>query len=62
MYSGLRRRRGSNEDADARARQMPADLHEGTRWDFLRRHERESADAAHASKKERTAFASAPIP
>src|SRR5437899_2915315 len=58
MYNGLRRRRGPNPGADARDRRMPAEFHEGTRRDFLRRHARESAEAARAGKRERTEFAS----
>ena len=46
MYNSPRRRGGSNRPADARARRVPADYHEGSCRDFLRRHERESADAA----------------
>jgi hypothetical protein len=55
-YNSLRRRGGSNEPADAHARQVPADLHEGTAVDFLRRHERESASAARGSKAEKAAL------
>jgi retron-type reverse transcriptase len=40
------RRRGRHGVAGARARQKPADLHEGSREDFLRRHELEAATAA----------------
>ncbi|MGP0070008.1 MAG: reverse transcriptase domain-containing protein [Isosphaeraceae bacterium] len=57
MYNSPRRRGGSNRPADARARRVPADFHEGSRGDFLRRHKRESADAAHLTGRERTEFA-----
>jgi hypothetical protein len=57
LYNSLRRRKGSNRPADARARRVPADLHEGSDRDFLRRHERESADAAHRTGQQRTEFA-----
>jgi hypothetical protein len=36
---------------------VPADLHEGSSEDFLSRHERESADAARRSGRQRTEFA-----
>ena len=36
---------------------MPADFHEGSYRDFLRRHERESADAARRTGRQRTEFA-----
>jgi hypothetical protein len=36
---------------------VPADLHEGSRDDYLRRHERESADAARQGGRQRTEFA-----
>ncbi len=49
MYNSPRRRGGSNRPADARARRVPADYHEGSCRDYLRRHERESADAARAT-------------
>lgn len=57
MYSSLGRRGGSNRPADARDRLEPAELHEGTARDFLRRHGRESADAARRTARERTEFA-----
>ena len=57
MYNSLRRRGGSNRPADARARQVPADRHEGSYRDFLRRHECESADAARSTGRKRTEFA-----
>jgi RNA-directed DNA polymerase len=57
MYNSPGRRGGSAWPADARARRVPADLHEGSHRDFLRRHERESADAARQTARERTEFA-----
>ena len=57
MYNSPCRRGGSNRPADARARRVPADFHEGSRSDFLRRHERESADAARRTGRQRTEFA-----
>jgi hypothetical protein len=57
MYNSLRRRGGSNRPADARARRVPADFHEGSCREFLRRHERESAEAAHRTARGRTEFA-----
>jgi RNA-directed DNA polymerase len=57
MYNSPRRRGGSKRPADARARRVPADFHEGSRGDFLRRHERESADAAQLTGRQRTEFA-----
>jgi hypothetical protein len=55
-YNSLRRRGGSNQPADAHARRVPADLHEGSAVDFLRRHERESAGAARGPKAEKAAL------
>ena len=46
MYNSLRRRRGSNTAVDAHVRQLPAECHAGTPADYLRRHARESAEAA----------------
>jgi retron-type reverse transcriptase len=57
MYNSPCRRGGPNRPADARARRVPADFHVGSRSDFLRRHERESADAAHFTGRQRTEFA-----
>lgn len=57
MYNSPGRRGGSTRPAGARARRVSADLHEGSRRDFLRRHERESADAARHTGRERTEFA-----
>jgi hypothetical protein len=57
MYNSLGRRGGSNRPADARARRVPADSHEGSARDFLRRHELESADAARKTGRERAQLA-----
>jgi len=57
IYSSLRPRGGSNRPAALRARPVPADLHEGSYRDFLRRHESESATAARKSRKDRDEFA-----
>jgi hypothetical protein len=57
MYSSPRRRGGSSRPADARARQVPADFHEGSYRVLLSRHERESADAALRGGRQRTEFA-----
>ncbi len=46
MYNSPRRRGGLNRPADARARVVPADFHEESCSDFLRRHECESAEVA----------------
>jgi group II intron reverse transcriptase/maturase len=45
------RRQRATISAGARVRQKPAELHEGTPEDFLRRHERETARAVHANKR-----------
>ena len=58
MYNSLCRRGGDNRPADAHARQVSADSHCGTTADFLRRHERESAEAARGTKADRANFAS----
>jgi retron-type reverse transcriptase len=57
MYNSPRRRGGSKQPADARARQVPADFHVGSYPDLLRRHERESANAARRTARERTELA-----
>lgn len=57
MYEDPGRWRGNKRSTDARARQLPAEFHEGTRWDFLRRHECESAVAARGTRQERAEFA-----
>jgi Reverse transcriptase (RNA-dependent DNA polymerase) len=57
MYNSPGRRGGSPWLADARARRVPADFHEGSYRDFLRRHERESADAARRTGRKRSEFA-----
>ena len=57
MYNSPGRREGSTRPADVRARRVPADLHEGSYRDFLRRHQRESADAARRAGRQRTEFA-----
>lgn len=47
MYDSPRRGRGFDRaTSGAHARQVPAGVHEGTRRDFLRRHEQEAAQAA----------------
>ncbi len=46
-----------NRPTDARACLVPADFHEGSCRDFLRRHERESAVAANRTGRGRTEFA-----
>lgn len=51
------RRRGPAGFAGARARQMPAEYHEGTCEDFLRRHEQEAEAAAGGPARERQQFA-----
>ena len=51
------RRRGTYGLADARARQVPADHHSGQYTDFLRRHEVEAQQMAHATNRERMNFA-----
>ncbi len=56
MYTSPRRRGGSNELADARARQVPAEAHRGSYREFLRRHERESAKAVGWTRRERAKF------
>jgi retron-type reverse transcriptase len=52
------RRRGAHGVAGVRARHKPADLHEGSREDFLRRHEQEAARAARGTKRQKAKFAS----
>src|SRR5262245_19719264 len=47
------RRRGAKGAAGARARQVPAEAHEGSRQDFLRRHDAEAALAARGSRRDR---------
>jgi hypothetical protein len=61
-YNGLRWRGGPKQPAGARARQVPADAHEGTSLDFLRRHERETVEANRGSRAERNAFAQDLLP
>jgi RNA-directed DNA polymerase len=56
MYNSPRRRGGSNRLADAHARQVPAEAHKGSYRDFLRRHERETANAVLGDRKQ-AAFA-----
>jgi retron-type reverse transcriptase len=48
--------------AGACARRKAADLHEGTREDFLRRHEREAAEAAHGNKEAKKKFVAKLLP
>ena len=56
--SGLPGRRRAHERlAGAHARQIPAEAHEGTCEDFLRRHEIEARSAALGSHRERQEFA-----
>ena len=57
MYESLRRRGDEKRPADAHDRRGSAGPHEGTDRDFLRRHGRESAEAARGTRKERAAFA-----
>jgi hypothetical protein len=57
MYNSPRRRGGSNQLADVRARRVPADDHRGSYGMFLRRHRRESATAAHGTRKAQAKFA-----
>jgi retron-type reverse transcriptase len=54
MYDSPRRWGGSNWPAETRARRVPAESHEGSYRDFLRRHGDESADAARGSKQQKT--------
>jgi retron-type reverse transcriptase len=55
-YNGLRGREGPKQPADARARQVPTDAHEGSYRDYLRRHERESVIATRGSQAQRNAL------
>jgi hypothetical protein len=57
MYASLGRRGGQNPPADDRDRQRLADLHTGSARDFLRRHDREAAEAARSGKRARFDFA-----
>jgi retron-type reverse transcriptase len=50
------RRRGHRGVAGARARQVPADLREGSRWDYRCRHELEAAEAARGTAATRRKF------
>jgi len=56
MYESLCRRRGRKRDAGACARLGSADFHEGSRHDFLGRHEREASEAVHGNAQEKGAF------
>ena len=55
------RRRGKGV-AGAHARQVPADPHQGTRRDFLRRHEAEAVAAARGTARAKKAFARKLLP
>lgn len=57
MYTQPARRRASYGLAGAHDRQIPADRHVGSRWDFLRRHEMEAKQAARGTKRELREFA-----
>ncbi len=57
MYDSPRRRGGFNRLADDSARQTPAEAHQGSYRDLLRRHRRESATAARGTRKQRDTFA-----
>src|SRR6185312_1792283 len=56
MYNSLRRWGGSKRPADTHARQLSADYHVGSYRDYLRRHECESADAAHGDAAKKQSF------
>ena len=62
MYNSLSRRRGSKLSAGAHARQGTTDPREENPAEFLRRHERESAEAARGNKAIRTTFANGLFP
>jgi retron-type reverse transcriptase len=55
-------RRGANSAAGARARQAPADSHQGPCRDVLRRHEREATAAARGTAKTRRDFVAKLLP
>jgi RNA-directed DNA polymerase len=55
------RRRGKGV-AGAHARQVPADPHQGTRRDFLRRHEREAIEAARGTATAKKTFVAKLLP
>jgi hypothetical protein len=57
MYNSPRRRGGSNELADVHARQEPAESRTGAPRDFLRRHERETAEAVRGTANQRLQYA-----
>jgi ribonuclease HI/retron-type reverse transcriptase len=56
MYDSPRRRSGSNRVVGARARRIPTEAHEGSHWDFLRRHEREASEVAGGTAQAKREF------
>jgi RNA-directed DNA polymerase len=57
MYGRLGRRRATRGIADAHAREVPVEAHEGSCADFLRRHEQEASRVALGTRRERREFA-----
>ena len=57
MYTRPDRRRATQGFAGARVREVPAEFHEGTCEDFLRRHEIEAVSAAQGTNRQRQRFA-----